>query len=457
VSVTKAITRLDKSNVKLSLTIPKDDVLSQYQNLLKDYSKNVQIAGFRKGKVPQEVLERKFGEALKGEALGKIMEKAIEEVFDDNGLPADERPLAYSRPEIEEEPTLDFDKDLCFSLIYDVLPKVTVGQWKGLTADVPDVVIDEEDITRDLEEVRERNSVVIDRDEGAAAQSGDVVTVDYCELGEADEEIPHSDRKDFAFTLGTNMNAYQLDDDIIGMKKGETKVVQKSFPSDGPDDDSLLAGKNPKLRVTLKTIKEKKLPDLDDELAQDVDEKFKTLADLKKNIRERLEKSLTLRMKDIKVSNLLEKIMENTPVILPESMIRVEIEGRLRNMARQFGIEPSQLLQMMAGKDGGLQEIEGRMRPQAEKALHSRLIVEAIMEAQGIEASEADIEKELENIAVDAKMPLEDVRKRYGEGNALEYIRDSIRETKVFDLLLAENTIKTGSRVKYLDFMGKND
>jgi len=455
VSVTKNITRLDKSNVKMSLTVPKAEIAAQYQELLKDYAKNAQIPGFRRGKAPQEVLIRKFGEALKGEALGKIIEKAVEEVFSDEALPRDERPLPYSQPRIEEAPEFDLDRDLTFSMVYDVLPPVKIGQWKGLEAEVPNVAITDEDLARELEEVRERNAFVLDRDDNATARLGDVATVSYSELGEGGEEVPDSRRDDFVFTLGSKANIYQIDDDVAGMKKGETKETTKTYPegeASGP-----LAGKTVKLRITLTALKEKKLPDLDDDLAQDVDEKFNTLDDLKNSIRQRLEKSLALRMRDLKINKLLEKIIENTPLTLPESMVRVELEGRLRNLARRFGTDIEGVVRMMAQTGTDPAEIEKNWRASAEKALHSRLIVETIMEEQRIEASDADVEKELEKIAADTDKPLEEVKKQYGDGQMRDYVRDSVRESRLFDLLLAENTIKTGSKANYLDVMGNND
>jgi trigger factor len=454
VSVTKEITRLEKSNVRLSLTIPREDVQSQYQGLLKDYCKNVQLPGFRKGHVPQEVLERKFGESLKGEALGKIIEQAVGEALGDEGLPRDERPLPYSQPELQGEPKLDFGEDLVFSVVYDVLPSVSIGQWKGLEVEVPSVAVSEDDIARELAEVRERNAFVLDRDESAEAQNGDVVTVTYCELDDNDEMLSNSQREDFAFTLGSGQNAYQFDDDIVGMKKGETRVFAKTYAAD--TEIKAFAGTTKRFRLSLSALKEKKLPDLDDDLAQDVDEKYHTLDDLKKSIRERLEGTLERRIRELKINKLLEKIMENTPVTLPESMVRVELDGRIRNLARQFGIDNEKVLEILAMSGGGLGDIETKWRPAAEKALHSRLIVDTLMEQEHIDAGDGDIEKELEDMAEESGESVEEIKQHYGEGTIKELIRDNVKERKLFDMLLAENTIKTGPAANYLDVMANN-
>ncbi|MDR1858354.1 MAG: trigger factor [Treponema sp.] len=453
-SVTKEITRLEKSNVRLSLTIPREDVQSQYQGLLKDYCKNVQLPGFRKGHVPQEVLERKFGESLKGEALGKIIEQAVGEALGDEGLPRDERPLPYSQPELQGEPKLDFGEDLVFSVVYDVLPSVSIGQWKGLEVEVPSVAVSEDDIARELAEVRERNAFVLDRDESAEAQNGDVVTVTYCELDDNDEMLSNSQREDFAFTLGSGQNAYQFDDDIVGMKKGETRVFAKTYAAD--TEIKAFAGTTKRFRLSLSALKEKKLPDLDDDLAQDVDEKYHTLDDLKKSIRERLEGTLERRIRELKINKLLEKIMENTPVTLPESMVRVELDGRIRNLARQFGIDNEKVLEILAMSGGGLGDIETKWRPAAEKALHSRLIVDTLMEQEHIDAGDGDIEKELEDMAEESGESVEEIKQHYGEGTIKELIRDNVKERKLFDMLLAENTIKTGPAANYLDVMANN-
>jgi trigger factor len=450
VSVTKEITRLDKSNVKLSLTVPKEDVLSQYQDIIKEYCKNVQIPGFRKGKVPQAVLERKFGSELQGEALGKIIEKTMEEVFEDESMPENEKP--YSSPEMEEEPALDFGKDLCFSLVYDVFPTVEVGQWKGFEVEVPDAAVSKEDIARELEDVRERSALVIDRDENAQAQNGDVVTINYCELGENDEAIPSTERQDFACTLGKNLNIYAFDEDMVGMKKGETKTFSKTYPE---GEKEAFAGQTKKFKVTLTALKEKKLPDLDDELAQDVDEKYKTLDDLKNSIQERLQKNLDMRLREMKVNKLLEKIMESTPVILPESMVKAELNGRMRSFARNLGIETAKLTQMM-GESNEFSELSTAWRPSAEKSLHSKLIINAIIDKEKVEPSADDIEKELESMASDEGTSIEELKAQYGEGRIMEILKDELQERKLFDMLLTENTVAKGPAARYLDVMGNN-
>jgi len=453
VAITKEIKRLEKSNVILSVTVPKDNVQEQYRDMMREYTKSLQLPGFRKGKVPQEVLERKFGEALMGDALGRVIEASMKEIFGGEGegdkLPRNERPLPYSQPVLQEEDLkLDLDQDLKFSVMYDVLPDIKIGQWKGLNVEYPYAEVDQDIIDKELEEIRDRNAIVMDRDDDAAAVNGDVATIDYAifnENGEADEA---QKRKDFAFTIGSGTNVYKFDDDIIGMKKGETKKFDKTFGDDFFDNE--LAGKTRNVEISLTALKEKQLPDLDDDLAQDVDEKFSTLDDLKNNIKEKLSKNLDTRLREKKLSALLGKIMENTPVIVPESMIKTEVEGRLRRIARYYGASLEVMLQM-TGEDR-MKE----MRESAEKAIHSRLIIETLMEEHNFEVSDDEVDKELQQTAVENNVDIEEVLKHYESEQSMIYLREDIKEKKMIDLMLSENKLNPGKKENYLDFMSDN-
>jgi trigger factor len=401
------------------------------------------------------VLVRKFGDALKEEALGRIVEKSIAEVFEDESFPKEDRPLPYSAPQMQDKPSLDLDKEFQFSVVYDVFPRVQVGQWQGLEVEIPDVSITGEDLDRELEAIRERNAVVQDKNEGEEAVFGDVVTVNYCELDDKGETLGGTERQDFVFTLGSGYNYFKFDEEIKGMKKGESRNFEKTYPADLGDKE--LAGKSRKLRVTLTALKIKNLPDLDDELAQDVDEKFKTLEDLKNDIRDRLGKDLDSRLRGLKVNKLLEKIMENTPVEIPESMTRLELDSRWRNLARRFNSDAEGLYKIMGGNSEGVQSILDGWKPDAKKALHSRIIVETLMDDLKLEASDEEVSREIDSRAVSGGASADEVRKYYEQEQTREYLREEIKERKLFDRFLLENTIKSGKKEKYLDLVSNNE
>lgn len=453
--VSKEIVQLKQSSVKLTVTVGAADVRSQYDALIASYAKNIQIPGFRKGKAPRDVLERKFGESLKGEALGRIMEKAIQEVLEAEDFAAENRPLQYSTPAVQEEPILDTAKDLTFAVIYDVLPKVQVGTWKGVEIEVPVADIGDEDLKRELDQIRDRNAIIMDKDEGALAAVGDVATVDYAELDYSGEVVPSSQRQDFVFTIGSGQNLFKFDDDVVGMKAGSSKDVEKYFPAEFQDVD--LAGKTVKLRIALKSLKAKKLPDLDDDLAQDVSEKFKTLSDLKASIKVNLEKNAENRIREIKVNAYLEKIMAATEVDVPESMIRMEQETRWLALARRFNVDTDQLLKILASSGRDYQSLIDEWRPDVERALKGRIIVETLMRDLAVEASDEDLNAEMQTMADSMGITLDEVKKHYEQEKMREYLREEIRERKLFDLVLAEAKLKKGKKRKYLDLMENNE
>jgi trigger factor len=454
VAITKEITRIEHSRVALTVTVDKEDVRTQYDDLVSEYSKTLQIPGFRRGKIPRDVLERKLGDALKGDALSHIVEKAMTDVLGDEDFPKEDQPLPYSTPELSDLPSLDPGADLAFSVTYDVFPQITLGTWQDLELEIPEVQLTDDDINRELETIRERNAIVLDKEEDAPAVKGDVVTVNYGELSDTGEVLKETAREDFVFTLGSMYNVFKFDDEITGIKQGETRDIEKTYPEDFEDPE--LAGKHKKIRVTLTTLKEKKLPDLDDDLAQDVDEKFETLQDLKTDVEEKLKRNLKNRLRAVKINKILEKIMETTPVDLPESMIRLEIDSRWRNLARQFNTTPEELEKKMSPSGTEAGNIREGWRPDVIKALHSRLVVETLAEKLGFAISDEEVEKEYETIAGESGASIEEIKKYYAQENMREYLKEDIKDRKLYDRLFEENKFTPGNRESYVDFMGND-
>ncbi len=452
--VSKEISRLERSAVKLTVTVGKTDVKAQYDELLNSYGKSIQIKGFRKGKVPRDVLERKFGDALKGEALGRIMEKSLEELFQAEDFAAADRPLPYSTPSVKDEPKLDLASDLTFTVEYDVFPAVKVGTWKGLEVEAPAAAVAAEDIDRELEQLRERNAVVIDKDDAGKVAKTDVVTVSYAELAEDGSVVPGGERQDYVFTVGSGQNVFKFDDEIVGMKKDETKTFDKTYGADFPDPE--FAGKTKKLRVTVTALKEKKLPALDDDLAQDISEKYKTLEDLKADVKSNLEKTLENKLRELKVNALLEKILETTTIDVPESMVRIELDSRWRQLARRFNANADQLMGILAASGKDYEGLMAEWRPDVEKALKSRLVVENLMKELDVKVEDADLEKEFETMAASMSVGVDEIKKHYERDDMKDYLREDIKERRLFDLVLAETKVKKGKKVKYLDLVAQN-
>jgi trigger factor len=450
VIASKNIEKLERSSVKLSVTVPSAEAKREYDALLKDYSKNVRIDGFRAGHVPAAVLERKFGDSLRLDAMGRVLEKAVEEALKD--ADPKEQPLAYSTPSLEGEPEFALDKDFSFAVKYDVFPTIEVGDWKGIELSRPVVQIGSEDEKRELEDIRERNAVVVERDASAAASKGDVVTINFREVGEDGETVAGTEREDFTFEIGTGYDVYKIDDEIVGMKRGEERTVSKSYPADF--DYNELAGRSVKLAVKVTKIKEKKLPALDDELAQDVSEKYKTLDDLKADVRAQLEKRLADKLKQLEEKAIVEGLLARSKVELPESMVAAELGLRLENLKRQMGIDTEDKLDRILSYSGKTKAaLIEEWKPSAEKSITTRLAIEKLVEEGKYECSEADIEAEFARQAAESSLSVDEVKAEYEKRGSMDYLRDRIKEDKLMADILAAANVKKGAKASFVDLL----
>lgn len=440
---TKSFKKLEKSAVELTVTIKKDDVAETYQSTLKNYVKNAQIPGFRKGHVPANVLERKYGDSIKAEALGTIIDKSFEEIFKDD---VDNRPLPYSQPTMEQVPEFDITKDLVYTVKYDVFPKVEIENFSGITVKEPQSAVTDDDIAEELKEMQERNAMVIDKKD-ETVEKNNIVTIDYVELDDAKNEIAGTKREDFVFTVGTGENLYKVDDDILGMKKGDSKEITKEFKKDYEDSD--LAGKTVKLKVTVKAVKIRDLPALDDDFAQDCNEKYKTLQDMKDDIKKNMETSIKRKIEEIKINSLLEQLLEKNPFDIPESMLATELEGRWRMMANQFQTTTEQLEKMITASGQTKETMLNEWTGNSEKMLKSRIIVDSLMRSRNISVTPEEIEAEYAKIAEDGNMSVEEVKKHYEDPRAKEYLIDDTKEKKLFEQLFKEVKVSKGNKMTF--------
>ncbi|MBU1080771.1 MAG: trigger factor [Spirochaetes bacterium] len=452
VVVTKNIERLERSAVKLTVTVGKDDVRAAYEGLLKDYAKNIRIDGFRKGKVPTTILERKFGSQLKLDAMGRVMDEAVEKALEGETLV----PLSYAQPSLDGEPKFELDADFSFSVTYDVFPEVAAGDVAGAEIELPQVAIAKADEERELDEIRERNAIVMDKDDKSAAKKGDIATVDYSELDDSGVLIAGTERQDFVFEIGTGHNLYKFDDEVVGMKKGSEKTIDKTFPADF--EYAEFAGLTKKIKITLSKLKEKKLPALDDELAQDVSEKFATLDDLKADVKAKLEKRLADRLKSMREKAIIDALVERSSVELPASMVAAELEMRTRNLMQRMGIENEERLAQIVSMSGrSVEQLREEWRPDAEKAIKTRLVMDKLVAEGSYEASDDDVAAEYAKMAADSNLSVDEVKSEYERRGMVDYLKDRIKEDRLLVDLEKKIKVKKGKKVAFVDLFKENE
>ena len=443
--LTKEFKQLEKSAVELTVTIAKKEVEEAYKNTLTAYTKNAQIPGFRKGHVPANVLERKYGDSIKADTIGTLIDQSFDEIFKEE---TDMRPLPYSQPTMDKAPELDMTKDLIYTVKYDVFPKVEIKNFSGVTVKEPQVEITDADLNDELKAMQERNAMVIDKKDNTVAKD-DIVTVDFFEVGEDGKEVAGTKRQDFVFTVGTGENLYKIDDEIVGMKKDETKEITKKFKKDYEDSD--LAGKTVKLSVTVKAVKQRDLPALDDDFAQDCNEKYKTLQDMKDDIKRNMETAKNRRVREMKNNSLLEQLVEKNAFDIPASMLAAELDGRWRMMAQQFQTTPEQLEKMVTSSGQTKEAMLEQWTGDSEKMLKSRIIVDSLIRARNISVTPEEIEEQYKKIAEEGGMTIEEVKKHYEDPRAKEYIIDDTKENKLYDEIYKEVKVTKGDKVAFKD------
>lgn len=435
----KEISHLDNSQVKLSITINKEDAEKEYRGILSEYAKKAQIDGFRKGKVPPAVLERKFGEGIRAEASQKLIEDSLKSIFEE----IEEKPLPYSMPDLQDDFELAFDKDFSFTVTYDIFPKIELGPYTELTVEEPAVKITAEDEKRELDALVEQNSFVVEKD-GAAAKE-DTATVNYWELDEAGAEIPQTRSQDFVFAIGSGRNPYGFDDDIVGMKKGEQRRLKKERE-----------GTEKTVVVELTGLKEKKRPEVNDELAQDISDKYKTLADLKKDIKKRLEETAGSRVRSLTVEALMDQVAEKSRVDLPVSMVGAELDHMWHQFVSQFRMKEENVAELLRIQGRTKEALFDEWKPNAEKSLKIRLLIEKMIETEKIEVADEELDAHLKEQAEGSSMAFEDIKEYYTRNDILDVVRHDVQEKKLFDLVLGKNTLKKGKKMNFVDAIGGN-
>jgi len=447
----KELKALENSTIELSVTIEKDSLKKEYDDLLKQYAKSAQMKGFRKGKVPTAILERKFSDSIKSEAGFNLIEKSLEEILKD----VEKKPLPYYTPKLknEENFSVDMDKDLEFTVTYETYPDITLGQYKGIEIEVPEVELTNEDEERELKRYQEQNAIVSEEKDGTVKKDN-VVTINYSEINENGEIVENTKREDFTFTVGTGYNYYKIDDDIIDLKTNEEKVIEKKYADDFEYKD--LAGKNIKIKVKVTSIKSKQLPKIDDELAQDINEKYKTLDDLKKDIKERQNGMIETKLKNLKQQRILDKIIEASKLDVPLSMLENELEHSWNNFLYQFGGSEQKVLQLLEMQKKTKNDLLEEWKPAAIKSVKSQLIINKIVNEEKIEVSDEETAEEIKKQSLQSGMSEDDFKKYVEENNMTEYVKHSMRERKGYDMLIENGVIKKGEKINFLAFISLN-
>lgn len=390
----------------------------------KKVSKDVQIPGFRKGKIPRKIFENKFGvESLYQDAVDIVLPDAYGQAIEETAI----EPIAQPDVDIEK---IEQGETLVFTAKVTVKPEVTLGGYKGLEVEEQSVEVTDEDVDHDLEHQREHHAELVIKEEGTAEQ-GDTVVMDF--EGFMDEESFDGGKgENHSLEIGSGQFIPGFEEQLVGKTTGEDTEVEITFPEDYHAEE--LAGKKATFKVKIHEIKYKELPEIDDEFAKDVDEEVETLDELKIKKKEQLEEQKKQEADNQKRETLIEKASENAQVDVPVEMIDTELEQMVKEFEQRLqaqGMTMEMYAQFSGQDEDALKE---QMKDDAAKRVKTNLTLEAIVNTENLEASEADVKAELEKMASMYNLDMDQLKQMLG-GNA-DAIKEDLKMRKAIDFLV---------------------
>lgn len=408
------VEKLEKNMVKLTIEASAEELDAAIEKAYQKNKGKINVQGFRKGKAPRAIIEKMYGAGIFYEDAANAL---IPEAYD-NAVKESDLEIV-SQPDINVV-QIEKGKPFIFTAEVAVKPEVTLGDYKGIEVDKIEVEVTDEDINNELDRVREQNSRTITV-EDRAIQNNDIAVIDF--EGFVDGEAFEGGKgTDYQLVIGSHSFIDTFEEQLIGKKTGEDVEVNVTFPEEYQAKE--LAGKPALFKVTVKEIKVKELPELNDEFAQDVSE-FETLDEYKADVKKNLEEKKHTAAMSAKEEAVVDKVIENATMEIPEAMIETQVRQMADDFARriqQQGLSLEQYFQF-TGMDP--KKFLDSIRPQALKRIQSRLVLEAIVKAENIEVTEEELNKELEGMAAAYKMELDKLK---------ELMSDKDKETMSMDI-----------------------
>ena len=420
------VENLEKNTAKLTIDVPAEKFEEAVQH---SYNKNkgkFNIPGFRKGKAPFNMIKKMYG-------VGVFYEDAVDEVIDasypdaakESGLEIVSRP-AVSIEQIEE------GKSFIYTAKVAVKPEVTLGQYKGVEVQKTKSDVTEEDIETEIKRAREKNSRLITV-EDRGVEDGDQVTIDFD--GSVDgKRFEGGKAEDYPLTIGSHTFIDNFEEQLIGKKTGEECEVNVTFPAEYHVEE--LKNKPAVFKVKVKEIQRKELPEANDDFASEVSD-FDTMEEYKKDLTEKLQAEKIEAAKTADEDKVVAKVIENATMEIPDQMVEEQVNGMVNDYARRLESQGISFKQYVEITGMTAEKIGEQMKPQAIKRIQTRLVLEAVVKAENIQADDAAVEEQFDKMAADFKMDKEQIKGMFGE-EQMAQLKEDLAVQKAIDFLVAE-------------------
>ena len=417
------VEKLEKNMAKLTVEVPAEEVEAALQNAYLKNRKQISVPGFRKGKVPRQMIEKMYGpEVFYDDAANALIQKAYPQAADECELEI------VSRPDVDIV-QLEKGKPFIFTAEVAVKPEVTLGQYKGIEVEKADTTATDEEVAAELDKEREANSRTITV-EDRAVQDGDMTVIDF--EGFVDGEAFEGGKgTDYPLTIGSGAFIPGFEEKLVGAEIGKEVEVDVTFPEEYHAKE--LAGKPAVFKCTVKEIKVKELPELDDDFAQDVSD-FDTLEEYKADVRKKVEEKKAADAKAKKEDAVIEKIIEGATMEIPDAMVETQAERMVDEFAQRLQMQGLTMEQYLQFTGGNVQALVEQSKPQALKRIQSRLVLEAVAAAENLTASDEELDAELGRMAEQYKMEVEKLKEMFAEED-LKSVREDLAIQKAVELV----------------------
>lgn len=406
----------------LKVTVPAEKVDKALDQAFKKVVKQINVPGFRKGKVPRPIFEQRFGvEALYQDAVDILLPEAYGEAIEEAGI----NPVA--QPEINVT-QIEKGKDFEFEATVTVEPEVQLGDYKGLEIEKQNSELTEEDLQEAIDHSLGHLADMVVKEDGAVEEN-DTVNIDF--NGYVDgEQFEGGQAEGYDLEVGSGSFIPGFEDQLVGMKTGEEKDVVVTFPEEYHAEE--LAGKEATFKTKVNEIKYKEVPELDDEIANELDSDANSVDEYKENLRKRLSEQKAEEAENVEKEEAINKATENVTIDIPQAMIDTELDRMVQEFGQriqQQGLDLQTYFQISGQDESQLRE---QMKDDAEQRIKTNLTLSAIADKENIEATDEDIDKELEKMSKQFNISVEDIKQTLGN---TDIIKNDVRIQKVIDLI----------------------
>ena len=417
------VEKLEKNMAKLTIEVPAEKVEAALQNAYLKNRKQISVPGFRKGKVPRQMIEKMYGPSIfYDDAVNAMIQEAYPEATKECDLEI------VSRPNVEVV-QIEKGKPFIFTAEVAVKPEVTLGQYKGIEVEKADTTATDEEVAAEIDKEREANSRTITV-EDRAVQDGDMTVIDF--EGFVDGEAFEGGKgTDYPLTIGSGAFIPGFEEKLVGAEIGKEVEVDVTFPEEYHAKE--LAGKPAVFKCTVKEIKVKELPELDDDFAQDVSD-FDTLEEYKADVRKKVEEKKAADAKAKKEDAVIEKIIEGAAMEIPDAMVETQAERMVDEFAQRLQMQGLTMEQYLQFTGGNVQALVEQSKPQALKRIQSRLVLEAVVAAENLTASDEELDAERGRMAEQYKMEVAKLKEMFTEED-LKSVREDLAIQKAVELV----------------------